>query len=593
MDHSAVVDWVRRAAIPLSGAEPLRGLDDLAPLRAVIGAARVVSLGEATHGTREFFTLKHRLIELCVAELGFTMVVMEANFAESLAVNDYVLHGAGTAAAALAGLRWWTWDTTEVRELLEWMRAWNACHARKVKFYGYDIADPPMAALGLIAYLERVAPPLAAEARAELAPLTSDLTVEALVTAPAARRATVRDCIDRLRRAFARHRAGWIDATSAIDWHLGALHAQVLDQSVSFVAERATYPHERAVAENICALLAAEGPDAKAVLWAHNAHVARAPDPHGDDALGVHLDRMIGRAQVVVGFSFDRGSFRARAWPSDGVTDHVVASAPAATFDAVLAQAGLPLFCLDIARAPAAGPVADWLATEMPMRSIGGLYGLPADNQYGITCTERIVPRRYFDVVVFVAATTAARANRPRPTRAARAALARPPNLALARDEVPDDWQLVGTVEGEGSGADAAADGTSAGCRAVRVWRTTGPRWRELSLVQVVEAQPWRGQRVRFAANLRMALAEPGAGALLFIKIVGARTGQEAEFYATPRVSLSNEAPLGCAQWTRTSAEIDVPRDAERLTLGLLLSGCGSACFADLHFDCPPCDPRN
>src|SRR6202161_1522415 len=93
--HQSIVDWIRSAAFPLASAEPRQGCRGLQASRPLVGDARIVSLGEATHGTREFFQLKHRLFEFCVAELGFTMLGIEASFPESLAVNAYVLHGAG------------------------------------------------------------------------------------------------------------------------------------------------------------------------------------------------------------------------------------------------------------------------------------------------------------------------------------------------------------------------------------------------------------------------------------------------------------------------------------------------------------------
>ncbi|HXY41772.1 MAG TPA: carboxypeptidase regulatory-like domain-containing protein, partial [Vicinamibacteria bacterium] len=68
------VAWIRRQAHPLTTVEPGRSLADLEPLRAVVGEARVVGLGEATHGTREFFQLKHRLLEFLVERMGFTVL---------------------------------------------------------------------------------------------------------------------------------------------------------------------------------------------------------------------------------------------------------------------------------------------------------------------------------------------------------------------------------------------------------------------------------------------------------------------------------------------------------------------------------------
>src|SRR5215813_99081 len=172
------VDWIRAGAIPITTVKAGNGFSDLEPLRQLIGGARIVSLGEATHGTREFFQLKHRLLEFCVAELGFTIFGIEASYPECLRVNDYVLRGTGNPAEALAGTRFWTWDTEEVLALIEWMRGWNATHARQVKFYGFDMQFPTEAALGVLDYLARVAPDLAAESEAPLRPLTDDFSAD-------------------------------------------------------------------------------------------------------------------------------------------------------------------------------------------------------------------------------------------------------------------------------------------------------------------------------------------------------------------------------------------------------------------------------
>src|SRR5262249_47537150 len=103
--------WLKANVLPLASAEPGSAFNDLEPLREIIGNARIVSMGEATHGTREFFQLKHRLIEYCISELGFTVIGFEANYGTTLAVNDYVLHGKGSAVDVVSGMGFWTWDT--------------------------------------------------------------------------------------------------------------------------------------------------------------------------------------------------------------------------------------------------------------------------------------------------------------------------------------------------------------------------------------------------------------------------------------------------------------------------------------------------
>src|SRR5436305_8843629 len=123
-----VLSWLRQHAIPLTTVKAGCGFADLQSLKPVIGDARVVALGEATHGTREFFQLKHRLLEFLVSELGFTLFTIEAAFAETLAVDRYVLTGEGDARHSVASMQPYCWNCQEMVAQVEWMRAWNASH---------------------------------------------------------------------------------------------------------------------------------------------------------------------------------------------------------------------------------------------------------------------------------------------------------------------------------------------------------------------------------------------------------------------------------------------------------------------------------
>jgi erythromycin esterase-like protein len=114
-------------------------------LKSLIGDARIVSLGEATHGTREFFQLKHRLLEFLATEMGFTIFSIEANMPEAYRLNDYVLNGTGDPAELLRGMYFWTWNTEEVLEMIRWMREFNASGRGRVQFTGFDMQTPTVA----------------------------------------------------------------------------------------------------------------------------------------------------------------------------------------------------------------------------------------------------------------------------------------------------------------------------------------------------------------------------------------------------------------------------------------------------------------
>ncbi len=205
-----IVAWLKANSIPLATTEPHSGFKDIEFLRAAVGDARIVSLGEATHGTREFFQLKHRVIEYCVAELGFTTVAFEANYGDTLAVNDYVLNGKGSAAEVVAGMGFWIWNTEEVVALVEWIRAWNIAHDRKVTFYGFDMQTCLSAARHLLGYLHGVAPELAQASEPALATLPPN----AWTPVADALQARVIAQVESILASFDGERALWISRSS-------------------------------------------------------------------------------------------------------------------------------------------------------------------------------------------------------------------------------------------------------------------------------------------------------------------------------------------------------------------------------------------
>jgi erythromycin esterase-like protein len=142
---TAVSDWIAANAIRLSTVEAGHGFEDLQPLKKVIGDARIVSLGEATHGTREFFQLKHRLLEFLATEMGFSIFSIEASMPESYRVNDFVLTGEGDPARLLKGMYFWTWNTEEVLDMILWIREFNQSGRGKLEFTGFDMQTPTVA----------------------------------------------------------------------------------------------------------------------------------------------------------------------------------------------------------------------------------------------------------------------------------------------------------------------------------------------------------------------------------------------------------------------------------------------------------------
>src|SRR5262245_22515498 len=159
-DQALVVAWLKENVVPLKTVEAGNSFDDLQPLKRVLKDVRFVGLGEATHGTREFFQFKHRMVEFLVREMGFRIFAIEASFSACQNINDYVMAKTDDGAKALDSQGFWTWNTEEVRSMLDWMRAYNqgVPAEKRVKFAGFDIQINSTGKAKLLEYLKRVAP---------------------------------------------------------------------------------------------------------------------------------------------------------------------------------------------------------------------------------------------------------------------------------------------------------------------------------------------------------------------------------------------------------------------------------------------------
>jgi erythromycin esterase-like protein len=141
-EGQSAVAWACQNAIPFKTVEAGNGFVDMEPLDKVVGDARIVGLGEATHGTHEFFQLKHRMIEYLATRKGFTIFSIEASMPEAYRLNDFVLRGEGDPKQLLKGMYFWTWNTEEVLDMILWMREFNKSGKGKIEFTGFDMQSP-------------------------------------------------------------------------------------------------------------------------------------------------------------------------------------------------------------------------------------------------------------------------------------------------------------------------------------------------------------------------------------------------------------------------------------------------------------------
>jgi erythromycin esterase-like protein len=160
-DGTTLRNTVRTATRPLTGA-----FDDFDPLLELIGDARFVLLGEATHGTHEFYQTRAAITQRLIAEAGITAVTVEADWPDAYRVNRFV-HGRGDAATAAEALEdfkrfpVWMWRNADVLDFVGWLRDHNDARSKDsahTGFYGLDLYSLNASREAVIRYLERVDP---------------------------------------------------------------------------------------------------------------------------------------------------------------------------------------------------------------------------------------------------------------------------------------------------------------------------------------------------------------------------------------------------------------------------------------------------
>ena len=408
-----VVAWLKGEAIPISTAEVGTPDQDLAPLVAALGDARVIGVGETTHGTLEFTRIKHRLLERLVATHGVTDFAMEANFGAAERVDEYLQTGRGTPEEAVRNL-FLVWQTEEVRDLVAWMRRYNADpkHRKKIRFRGYDVQGAERSIAAVRAYLRRVDPP-AESLLQPLAPLDVHTNNHGMVELTEAEKSETGAAAARLVEHFGAQENAYVKRSSAAAYALAAQHARVVQQAQTLFAAKdfreEFIARDRAMGDNVVWLAEHADPDARVMVWAHNGHVqldsADLPGPN----MGQRIRQRLGAGYVSVGFLVNQGAYRACPDPKEPrTTVEVPLGSVEPGFAAeAFARVDIPIFAVDLRKAPT-GIVADWLTAPHLLQSFGWIVQKDSPKGYPGFLAHA------FDVAVHVDHTTASRPLPPR-----------------------------------------------------------------------------------------------------------------------------------------------------------------------------------
>jgi erythromycin esterase-like protein len=417
---------VRNAAHPLTGAA-----GDLDPLMRAVGDASFVLLGEATHGTHEFYAERARISRRLIEEKGFSGIAIEGDWPDAERVNRYV-RGIGPdstpeqALSSFTRFPQWMWRNTDVRDLIRWMRSYNATRPpeQRVGFYGFDLYSLYRSIDQVVEILGRIDPEAAARAR-ERYRCFGRYGEEPEAYGAAAATTPARSCEDEARAVFAEleQRLGTAppnEDPARAEMRFSALqNARVVKNAEEYY--RTAFQggisgwnlRDRHMAETVEALAAhlrARGGTPRLALWAHNTHMGDArvtePGEQGEWSVGQLLRQRFPRETVLVGFTTYTGMVTAaRGWGQRGEVRPLRPALPG-SYSALFHQVGIPRFLL-VFRGNESLQGA--LAEPRIERAVGVVYLPQTERQ---SHYFRAILSRQFDAVIHVDTTRAVEALR-------------------------------------------------------------------------------------------------------------------------------------------------------------------------------------
>ncbi|MFS8200858.1 erythromycin esterase family protein [Streptomyces sp. CWNU-52B] len=409
-----MVEAIERSAHPLRGTNPEGSLRDLDALGRMVEDAQVVGLGEATHGSRDFFRMKHRVFRYLVEEKGFRSFSLELPWSSGLRVNDYVLNGEGDlddiARDEFQGT-YRIWNNQDYRDLIEWMREYNRRHPTDpVQFMGDDMGYAGPELYDRVSdYVARSHPRLkarVAELYRGLPPTTDAATYyDAYLQLPLAERKERAErtgkVYELLREQGAKAGAGVGAGGGGSDrqeyiWavqHARAIHQMAEGFSFDIADESQVVAmmkyRDQVMAANVAWWHRRTGD--RVLLSAHNTHVSYDSfDERYPKTQGAFLRDTLGKDYVSVGSSFYQGSFKAFGTDDNVMRTYSVGAARPDSNEYTLDKARQTDYILDMRTAPDSARA--WLATSRPTWNIGA--GWPDPTEY------KSAPAKAHDILI-------------------------------------------------------------------------------------------------------------------------------------------------------------------------------------------------
>jgi protein-L-isoaspartate(D-aspartate) O-methyltransferase len=411
-----------------TAAEPLPAPED--PAFGVVfdrfADSRVVLLGEASHGTSEFYRARATITRRLIEQHGFSIVAVEADWPDAASLDRYVrdLPTPRHAEPPFRRFPAWMWRNTDVEAFIEGLRAWNLGREPKARagFYGLDLYNLSSSIRAVLDYLDQVDPEAAAIARERYGCLTPwarepqaygrMALSQGYRTCEAAVARMLSDIAGKQLQYAAQDGDRFLDASANARL---VKNAEAYYRAMYYGAAESWNLRDTHMFETLCAILEARGPGAKAVVWAHNSHIGDASHTEmgrvrGELNIGQLCRQRFGDTVALIGFGTHSGEVAcADDWDGPMQVKAVTPSRPD-SYERLAHDSGEPRFLLDL-REGRQDALRQRLAEPRLERFIGVIYR-PETERWS-HYAECVLPRQ-FDAFVWFDET---RAVTPLPTR--------------------------------------------------------------------------------------------------------------------------------------------------------------------------------
>jgi len=348
--------WLKKHIYPLKTFEPNTISDqDLNVLKKLVGDAKVVALGESTHGSSEIFKMKHRLIKYLAENENFDIFSIEANMPESYRLNKYIIEGKGNPADLIKGMYFWTWSTQEVLEMVKWMKTHNTPKP-KIKFTGFDMQFY----FGSIKELE-----LAFQNQGEILQNVSELKKELegvsepsnelqkIILSPQKAK-KINNLISLIKKSVSTSEL----SITKKEWLLQ--NTRIIEQYL----DKNSISRDKYMVENLL-WIKAQNPKSKIAIWAHNGHIMKR-----GHSMGKFLADSLSNDYVTIGFTFHKGHYTAVG--ENGLTKYTAQDSYIGTYEYFFNAINEPIFILDLRAAKQDNSKnGEWLLQKSGFRRVG------------------------------------------------------------------------------------------------------------------------------------------------------------------------------------------------------------------------------